>query len=191
MGVPLAKRGRPTAVERASRLDRVLNASVTVFAARGFDAASLDEIAASAEVTKRTLYADIGGKAALFAAAVLREQDRIRVVATDAASLVDLAAEIVFVLHSDSAVSLHRSVIAEASRFPDLAAGFYLTGPQHSIELLARALEPDDAVDIRAAALFSLLLGETHRRRLLGLIPAPTRDAAIAHASQALALLAP
>ena len=74
MGVALAKRGRPTAVERASRLDRVLNAAVAVFAARGFDAASLDEIAASAEVTKRTLYADIGGKAALFAAAVLRER---------------------------------------------------------------------------------------------------------------------
>ncbi|WP_196834683.1 TetR/AcrR family transcriptional regulator C-terminal domain-containing protein [Mycetocola sp. CAN_C7] len=30
-------------------------------------------------------------------------------------------------------MALHRSVIAEASRFPDLAAHFYSTGPRHSI----------------------------------------------------------
>lgn len=183
----MAKRGRPTTIERGQRMNRILDAAVMLFAAGGFEATSLDEVAARAEVTKRTLYVDVGDKAALFTAAVDREQNRIRTRATEASSLQEVAAELVFVLHSDSAVALHRSVIAEAPRFTELAAGFYETGPQHSIGLLARALPRAD--QSRATALYSLLLGEPHRRRLLALDPAPTREAAAIHAAQALALL--
>ena len=185
----MAKRGRPTTIERGQRMDRILDAAVTLFAAGGFEATSLDEVAARAEVTKRTLYVDVGDKAALFTAAVDREQNRIRTRATEASSLQEVAAELVFVLHSDSAVALHRSVIAQAPRFTELAAGFYETGPQHSIGLLARALPRADPSLSRATALYSLLLGEPHRRRLLALDPAPTREAAAIHAAQALALL--
>lgn len=163
---------------------------MTVFSARGFDATSLDEVAAHAGVTKRTLYVDVGDKAALFTAAVDREQNRIRARATGAHSLIEVATELVFVLHSDSAVALHRSVIAEAPRFTQLATDFYETGPQHSIELLARFLPQDDASLPRAAALYSLLLGEPHRRRLLALDQAPTRQAAAERAAHALDLLA-
>ncbi len=188
----MAKRGRATAGERAERRERILDAAVTAFALRGFSAASLDEIAAAAGVTKRTLYVDIGDKAALFAAAVEREHDRIRAVATDAGSLADVATELVLVLHSDSAVALHRSVIAEAPRFPALARTFYETGPQHSIDLLSRYLPDSPAITATATALYSLLLGEPHRRRLLGLVPAPTRLESRALATTALAqLLAP
>ncbi|MCS5716869.1 TetR/AcrR family transcriptional regulator [Herbiconiux sp. CPCC 205763] len=186
----MAKRGRPTAYERAVRRERILDAAVATFAGRGFGAASLDEIAAAAGVTKRTLYTDVGDKAALFAAAVEREHDHIRAVATDAGSLIDVATEMVMVLHSDSAVALHRSVIAEARRFPDLAQTFYASGPLHSIDLLASYLPPGGDTPTRAAALYSVLLGEPHRRRLLDLTPAPTRSEAAAHASASLALLA-
>lgn len=182
----MAKLGRPTTAERALRRDRVLDAAVALFAAHGFAATTLGEVAAAAEVTKRTLYVDVGDKAALFSAAVEREQERIRQVALESTSLYDLATEIVFVLLSDSAVALHRAVLAEAPRFADLAARFYETGPQHSINLLARALGQDQ---MRAAALYSLLLGEPHRRRLLALDLAPTRQAAARHATSALALL--
>jgi hypothetical protein len=40
-----------------------------------------------------------------------------------------------------------------------------------------------------AEPLFSLLLGERHRRRLLGIDPAPTGRQAAAHANAAIALL--
>ena len=182
----MAKRGRPTAAERALRRERILDAAVTLFAARGFGATSLDEVAAAAGVTKRTLYVDVGDKAALFAAAVEREHDRIRAVATDAGSLADVATELVFVLLSDPAVALHRSVIAEAPRFPELAHAFYEAGPQHSIDLLARYLP----AGTDAGALYSLLLGEPHRRRLLALDPAPTRPEARIHALAVTTLLA-
>jgi AcrR family transcriptional regulator len=181
----MAKRGRPTSAERALRRERILDAAVVVFSAHGFGATSLDEVAAIAGVTKRTLYVDVGDKAVLFAAAVEREHDRIRAVAADAGSLADVATELVFVLLSDPAVALHRSVIAEAPRFPELAAAFYATGPQHSIDLLARYLPPG----AEAAPLYSLLLGEPHRRRLLALDPPPTRAAALAHVAHAVELL--
>ncbi|MBF4618685.1 TetR/AcrR family transcriptional regulator C-terminal domain-containing protein [Clavibacter sp. VKM Ac-2873] len=190
----MAKRGRPTADEREGRRDRILDGAVQAFAAHGFGSAGLDEIAAAAGVTKRTIYVDIGDKAALFAAAVEREHDRLRASAADAGSLIDVATEIVVVLHSDRAVALHRAVIAEAPRFPELAARFYAAGPGHSIRLLQGAMRAEgggigDARD-RAAALYSLLLGEAHRRRLLALDPAPSRRAAAAHAEGALRLLA-
>jgi TetR/AcrR family transcriptional repressor of mexJK operon len=188
-GGRMAKRGRPTTAERAVRRDRILDAAVAAFAAQGFGATSLDVIAASAEVTKRTLYVDVGDKAALFAAAVEREHDRIRDVARSSGSLVEVCAEMVFVLHSESAVALHRSVIGEAQRFPELAEDFYRAGPTHSIELLARCLGAGEAAVPRASALYSLLLGEAHRRRLLGLAPAPSRRTAAEHARRALALL--
>ncbi|SDZ50515.1 TetR/AcrR family transcriptional regulator [Herbiconiux ginsengi] len=192
----MAKRGRPTATERAERRERILDAAVAQFSARGFGATTLDEVAAASGVTKRTLYVDVGDKAALFAAAVEREHDRIQMAATDAGTLIDVATEMVLVLHSDSAVALHRSIIAEAPRFPEVAREFYSAGPQHSIDLLARHLPgrrdaPGRAASLpSAAALYSLLLGEPHRRRLLALDPAPSRSQARAHALAATTLLA-
>lgn len=201
----MAKRGRPTADERARRLTRILDAAVDSFAVNGFAGSSLDEIAASAGVTKRTIYTDYGDKAAVFDAAVEREHDRIRASAIEGSSLQDVAAELVFVLHSDAAIALHRSVIAEAPRFPELARRFYEAGPGHSIALLARYL-PDDAPEAptdpaaaasvapataRAEALYALLLGERHRRRLLALDPAPSPAVAAAHAASCLPLVIP
>lgn len=183
----MAKLGRPTAAERALRLARELDAAVALFTQRGFGGTSLDEVASIAGVTKRTLYSDFGDKRALFAAAVEREHDRIRVVASERGSLRDVATETVFRLHSDTAVALHRSVIAEALRFPDLARDFYASGPQHSIDLLAGLLPLVNRDS--AAALYSLLLGEKHRRRLLELDPAPSRSEAGSHARASLAVL--
>ncbi|WP_440708293.1 TetR/AcrR family transcriptional regulator [Herbiconiux sp. YIM B11900] len=198
-----AKRGRPTADDRDRRRTRILDAAVGSFGDRGFAGSSLDEIAATAGVTKRTIYTDYGDKAAVFDAAVEREHDRIRAIAGEGATLQQVAAELVFVLHSDAAIALHRSVIAEAPRFPELARRFYAAGPGHSIALLARHLTAPDATDAagtdrepaasaalpRAEALYALLLGERHRRRLLALDPAPTAADAAAHAASCLAVL--
>lgn len=186
----MPKRGRPTAAERAVRRERILDAAVAAFAARGFGGTSLDDVAAASGVTKRTLYVDVGDKAALFSAAVEREHDRIRVVARQSPhDLPSTATEIVHVLHSDRAVALHRAVIADAPGFPELAERFYEAGPGHSIAVLEGALPQEPSTRLRATALYSLLLGEQHRRRLLGLDPAPTRAQAAAHATACLEVL--
>jgi AcrR family transcriptional regulator len=186
----MPKRGRPTGAERAARRERILDAAVSAFAARGFGGTSLDDVAATAGVTKRTLYVDVGDKAALFTAAVEREHDRIRAVTLQSPhALLSASTEIVHVLHSDRAVALHRAVIADAPGFPELAERFYETGPGHSIAVLERALPDQPLAHDRATALYSLLLGERHRRRLLGLDPAPTRAQAAHHAAACLGLL--
>ncbi|WP_368498646.1 TetR/AcrR family transcriptional regulator [Herbiconiux sp. A18JL235] len=184
---PAPKRGRPTAEERLLRHQRILDSAVAQFAARGLARSSLDEIAAGAGVTKRTLYADYGDKQAIFAAAVSREHDRLREAAAHPVTLLALCTEIVHVLHADTAVALHRAVLTEAAHAPQLAAEFYDAGPRHSIDLLSSFAQ--DARPAQVRALYSLLLGDTHRRRLLGLDGAPDRAEAGRQAGEALTLL--
>ncbi|GAA4178113.1 TetR/AcrR family transcriptional regulator [Gryllotalpicola koreensis] len=178
------KRGRPTDAERSQRRDDILDAAVRLFLAGGFEQVTLDDIAPEAHVTKRTIYAYFGDRTEIFLAAVERLRDRTLRPPARGKDLNDLAAEIVFTLHSDEAVGLHRLMIAESRRFPELARRFYEDGPRGYIAALSEHLGTPDAA--QAEALFALLLGERHRQRLLGLLPAPTRPAAAAHARDAI-----
>lgn len=181
------KRGRPTAVERAERRDEILDAAVEEFGRQGYAATTVDQIAAACQVTKRTIYTFFGDKTGVFAAAVGRLHDRVA--AADEpdgvpADLPTLATRITMVLHSAEAVGLHRLVVAEANRFPELASAFYASGPERYIGMLG------DHVGARTApALFSLLLGEPHRKRLLGMLGPATEPEARAQAQTALAQL--
>jgi AcrR family transcriptional regulator len=179
------KRGRPTARERTARRDEILDAAVRLFSARGFEGVTLDDVAVEAHVTKRTIYAYYGDRTALFLAAVERLRDRALWEPSRADDVTELAGTIVFALHSDEAIGLHRLVISEARRFPELARRFYQDGPQAYIAAISQRL-PDDDDPARAEQVFGLLLGEPHRRRLLGLAPAPNRADATAYARSVL-----
>ena len=189
---PLRKRGRPTAAERRRRETEILATALSVFLRSGYGGSTLDELAAEAHVTKRTLYAYYGDKAGLFAAMVT---DLAAAVSLDAAydsdTLETLATRIISRVHSDELVGLHRLVIAESTRFPELALILHRSGDARHIARLAEHIrtERGPAGEPLAEPLFSLLLGEKHRRRLLGIDPAPTPAQAAAHADVALALL--
>jgi AcrR family transcriptional regulator len=191
--VPPRKRGRPTDAERSQRRDDILDAAVRLFLAGGFEQVTLDDIAPAARVAKRTIYTYFGDRTEIFLAAVERLRDRTLAPPSDQdriADLDDLATGIVRALHSDEAVGLHRLMIAESGRFPELAHRFYEDGPRRYIAALAERLPwPDTGRAERAEALFALLLGERHRQRLLGLAPAPSPDAAADHARDAIALV--
>ena len=58
--------GRARKAEPAVRRDAILDAALTVFAERGFEAARLDDVAAQAGVAKGTLYLYFKDKEALF-----------------------------------------------------------------------------------------------------------------------------
>jgi AcrR family transcriptional regulator len=180
------KRGRPTGPEREERRDQILDAAVRLFLEHGYGGVSLDRLAAEAKVTKRTIYGYVGDKTAVFTAVVSRLNRQV-LPDGEAADLGALTARLVSTLHSDVAIGLHRMVIAEAKQFPELAKSFYATGPQRYIDALGELLGASAAP--RAEQLFALLLGERHRRRLLGLDPAPSRAEAAAHAEASLASL--
>jgi TetR/AcrR family transcriptional repressor of mexJK operon len=188
----LRKRGRPTARERRTRETEILAAALGVFLAAGYGASTIDELAAAAQVTKRTLYAYYGDKAGLFAAMV---RDLAAAVSLDAASdrdtLATLATRIVSRVHSDELVGLHQLVIAESTRFPELALVLHSSGDARHIARLSEHIRAEcgAASEPLAEPLFSLLLGEKHRRRLLGIDPPPTPAQAAAHADAALAAL--
>ncbi|MEV0792605.1 TetR/AcrR family transcriptional regulator [Kribbella sp. NPDC050459] len=181
----MRKRGRPTGDERAARREQILDAAIDLFLESGYGGVTLDGLAAKARVTKRTIYAYVGDKAAVFEAVVSRLSQQVL---PDRRSdgLEALAVRLVMTLHSDTAISLHRMVIAESAQFPELAAGFYASGPERYMarlsELIAENVPDSEAT---AEQLFALLLGEPHRRRLLGLEPAPTRARAEALARAA------
>jgi TetR/AcrR family transcriptional regulator, mexJK operon transcriptional repressor len=186
------KRGRPTADERRTRESQILATALSVFLRSGYGASTLDELASAAQVTKRTLYTYYGDKAGLFAAMVT---DLAAAVSLDAASdrdtLETLATRIISRVHSDELVGLHQLVIGESARFPELALILHRGGDARHIARLAEHLraERGPAAEPLAEPLFSLLLGEKHRRRLLGIDPAPTPAQAAAQAHTALALL--
>jgi TetR/AcrR family transcriptional repressor of mexJK operon len=179
------RRGRPTAAERDRRRDAILDAAIGRFTAHGYGGTSIEAIAADAGVTKRTIYSWFGDLAGVLSAAVERQHAYLIAVDTpgSAESLEDAATRLILALHSDVSVALHRLVIAESPRFPEVAAGFYAAGPARSIAFLS------GHVGEQAEQLYTLLLGEPHRRRLLGLSAAPTPAEARAHARACLALV--
>lgn len=191
-----AKRGRPTAEERNARRDAIIDAGVEQFTRHGFDATTIDAIAAAAAVAKRTVYTYFGDKAGVFEAAVDRLHDaeadvqggnaeapsHSGVDTGSAHTLLDASTDLVFRLHGDDAIALHRLVVAQAPHFPDLASRFYDRAPRRSIADL-EGFTRDDAI---AELLYGALLGEPHRRRLLGLEASPSRADAAAHASRTL-----
>ncbi|HLH82047.1 MAG TPA: TetR/AcrR family transcriptional regulator [Trebonia sp.] len=186
------KRGRPTRDERRAREAEILTAALGVFLSSGFGSTSIDVLASAARVTKRTIYAYFGDKAGLFTAMVKDLASTVSLdAATDRHTLETLAARIVFRLHSDELVGLHRLVIAESARFPELARVLHDQGDARHIARLAEHIlaEQGQARVPLAEPLFSLLLGEAHRRRLLGVDPAPTARQALRHARASLACL--
>lgn len=143
---------------------RILDAARAVFLLRGFEGASVDEIAEVARSGKRTIYARFKGKEALFTAVVMQS------VATNVAhfeahtptgatieqrleSLVIAVLE--WILLSDS-IALMRVAIAEAPRFPDLSSSVYAMarqrGGQAVARLLAEAAQSDELGGLSAFA---------------------------------------
>ncbi|GAB2474936.1 TetR/AcrR family transcriptional regulator [Promicromonospora xylanilytica] len=196
--------GRPRREDVDARRAEILEAAVCLFAERGFTGTTIEAVALAVGATKRTVYRHFTDKTGLFLAAVERLHAHERPAAHDGADLEELATRMVHVLHGDDAVTLHRLVIAESRQLPQLAATFYERGPARSIEALAASLDPEHtartapapsrqagpaspgAARELAEVLYTLLLGEPHRRRLLGLTSAPSREEARSHAHRAI-----
>ena len=170
---------------------------------RGFAGTTIEAVALAVGATKRTVYRHFTDKTGLFFAAVERLHVHERPAVHDGADLEELATRMVNILHGDDAVTLHRLVIAESRQLPQLAATFYERGPARSIDVLTASLDPEHTVRTTGAtrragtaspstagelaeSLYTLLLGEPHRRRLLGLTPAPSREQARSHARRAI-----
>lgn len=140
--------GRPPKGLAGAVEERILGAARKVFLERGFEGASIEEIAEAARSGKPTIYARFRGKEALFtavvtqsvAANIARIQASTPTGATIEERLENLGAAILqWILVSD-ALGLMRVAIAEARRFPGLASSVYGMAREHAAEALARLL---------------------------------------------------
>src|SRR6476646_11243911 len=71
------RRARRTRMTGAERRQQLLEIGRTLFAAKGFEGTSVEEIAAKAGVSKPVVYEHFGGKEGLYAVVVDREMRRL------------------------------------------------------------------------------------------------------------------
>lgn len=180
--------GRPRREDVEARREEILAAAVRLFAEHGFSGTTIEAVATAVGATKRTVYRHFTDKTGLFFAAVDRLHVHERPPVRDGEDLEELATRMVHILHGDDAITLHRLVVAESLRHPQLAADFYAKGPARSIAVLTAGLEVEHGAGAgeRGEMLYTLLLGEAHRKRLLGLTAAPSREEARAYARRAI-----
>ncbi len=119
--------GRPPKALAGGVEERILDAAQQVFLKRGFEGASIDQIAKLAPASKPTIYAHFAGKEALFAAVVARVMNGLANFddyevkgRTLQDKLARLATEIATKTIEDL-VGLTRAIIAEADRVPELS----------------------------------------------------------------------
>jgi AcrR family transcriptional regulator len=138
--------GRPPKDEAGDVKTRILDAAQRVFLKRGYQSASLDEIAGTAPASKPTIYAHFPGKEALFEAVVARVIDGL----TDFGSfeakgrsvqdkLANLGIEVVERFIEDT-IGITRATIAEADRFPALSRQVHEHGRDRAAAAVSHVL---------------------------------------------------
>lgn len=176
------KRGRPPVLTEDLRRQRILGAAERVFTDIGYGAATMEEIARAAGMSKKTLYGMFPDKRALFTALT----NVIEIYPADALdpdpanSRKELRARLLSLAEvalSKRQVEMTRLVISEARHCPELAEEFHAKAMQKGRAYLVNALQtfadanPEIAIpDIEATAitLFAAILGDMHFRALLG-----------------------
>jgi TetR/AcrR family transcriptional repressor of mexJK operon len=168
-----------------AKADRILAAARVLFLQHGFGETSMDSIARQAAVSKATLYSHFDSKAALFAALIVTEcrhlSDEIGRRALDEldirSALLQTAHDFNNLLCTGDGLTMYRIVVAEVPRFPELGEVFYDSGPTVMIDRIANILRGAadrgllEIHDPRIAAIqfISLIRGELHLTRVLGL----------------------
>ncbi|KWV48701.1 hypothetical protein AS156_16885 [Bradyrhizobium macuxiense] len=164
--------------------ERILDAARTVFLLRGFEGASIDEIAEVARSGKRTIYARFADKRALFTEVVKRDiitriaelkvETETPCGATVEERLTSAASTLLHWGLDTDRIGLMRLAIAEARRFPDLAATVNRSARELStqlgVHLLRDLTRSDELGTLRAFAPEQLA---TTARLFLDLVAVP------------------
>lgn len=179
--------GRPTTEAAILLTPLILESARELFFQHGFEGASADMIAERARISKRTLYARFGSKARVFEAVILDEIDTqlsslAPTIGSDLAiadRLQSIADVLLEWLLTSRITSMERVVIAQAVRFPALAANIHDFGFQRAAKWVASILgaaeakgEVEMSDPVFAAEQFvTLIVVAPMRRAALGLAP--------------------
>jgi AcrR family transcriptional regulator len=172
-------------IRKGRKYDQVLDGARRVFLRDGFDGASVDDIAREAEVSKATLYSYFPDKRLLFTEicnAECRHQAEDAEASMDytasvEAQLTFAAERIAGFLMSDFGRNMFRLVVAEGSRFPDLARQFYRNGPglihdrlvHHMRHMVQKGALKIDDFDLAADQFAQLCKAHIHEKLIFSL----------------------
>lgn len=177
--------GRPPKDETQRIGDKILDVAAVFFFTEGYGATSIEAIARRARIAKRTIYHQFKDKPALFRAVVHRVIKRLH--PPDVAHLFEgksiedilcgLAHAILNASLSSEALALHRIVLAEATRFPELALIMNEQGARReAVQRIANLLERKSGTTrgkpkntLFAAEQFLHMVTASPQRRALGL----------------------
>jgi len=185
----------PPAEDNAKRR-QIVEGARAIFLQHGFDAASMNDIARAAGVSKGTLYVYFENKEQLFEAIVHQEcqvhaEDTFDLDPADhdvAGTLTRLGIAYVGFLCQPEKASALRTVVAIADRMPEIGKIFYETGPATGIAKLAAYLKAQsqagviavDDCELAAAQFLDACQSTLFKPVLFNFRAAPDADA-IAH----------
>ena len=144
-GIPYG--GRTVQKRRA-----ILDAARELFLSSGYRGASMDEVAAIAQVSKVTVYKHFSDKRNLFTSVITSaideaEQsthslvDRLGQSTDLAKDLRTFARQHIVEVTQPHLIQMRRMIIAEANRFPELAQAWHRSGPERAHTTLARQID--------------------------------------------------
>jgi AcrR family transcriptional regulator len=188
---PVLDRPAETGEDSAKRR-QIIEGARQIFLARGFDAASMADIAKAAGVSKGTLYVYFKDKEELFGAIVKMECSVQAEGIFDldhndpdvAGALTRLGIAYIGFLCTPAKASALRTVIAIADRMPSLGKTFYETGPSKGITKLAAYFKAQteagvltvDDFEVAAAQFMESCQGTLFKPVLFNFAPPPAPE---------------
>jgi AcrR family transcriptional regulator len=182
----------PQTAEDNAKRRQIIDGARKAFLDQGFDAASMNDIARTAGVSKGTLYVYFQNKEQLFQAICSEEcgsqaeslfnfdRDDLDVETT----LTRIGIDFVSLICRPEKASSARTVIAIAERMPEIGRAYYETGPARGIALLADYLKKKvkqgildiDDCEVVAAQLIEALLAPLFKPILFNFGKPPTQQ---------------
>lgn len=178
----------PESVRGDAKRRAILAVARDVFVSQGYAATSMSEIAAKVGGSKGTLYNYFRSKEELFGAFMTDTCQELSLAIFDPLppiegadmreSLIDLGTRLMTFLLLDEMIAIHRLVVAEAGRFPELGRLFYEAGPQKGEvrfeEYFKRAMAAGriraDDPKMVGQRLKDLVMSDVYMRRLWGVL---------------------
>ena len=184
----------------AHRIEDLTNVATELFLERGFEAVAVDDLIGRVGGSRRNVYTRFGGKEGLFIECVRKlcveiGQPLMQLDIADGESHAALEAfgrELLQIVLQPRTLALHRLMVAEGRRFPDLAQAVFHAGHSQAADVLSAWIEARQKkrrkvgsrhmpASTLARHFVSMLVMEPQLRALTGLASVPLPKQEVAH----------